>query len=103
MEPTSTSLAMGGILGSVGAEFRAPNRGVRQSDHDDRSQDIEPTSVAPDYPSCTVIRADRAARVKVTARRVIFHLASSYPYAEVFREVSRRLMGSRPSPEAGAG
>lgn len=44
-----------------------------------------------------------AARVKVTARRVIFHLASSYPYAEVFRWVSNRLMGCQPTPETGSG
>jgi Transposase DDE domain group 1 len=34
-----------------------------------------------------------AARVLVTARRVVFHLASSYPYQAVFREVCGRVMG----------
>ena len=37
-----------------------------------------------------------AARVVVTARRVVFHLASSYPYQEVFRAVSRRVIGWPP-------
>jgi hypothetical protein len=32
-----------------------------------------------------------AARVVVSARRVVFHLASSYPYQEVFRAVYQRL------------
>ncbi len=34
-----------------------------------------------------------AARVKVSVRRVVFHLASSYPYQEVFRTVYARLTG----------
>jgi hypothetical protein len=34
-----------------------------------------------------------AARVVVTARRVVFHLASSYPYQALFREVFARVMG----------
>ncbi len=34
-----------------------------------------------------------AARVVVSARRVVFHLASSYPYREVFRAVYERLTG----------
>src|SRR3954466_12350156 len=38
-----------------------------------------------------------AARVVVSARRVVFHLASSYPYQEVFREVYARVMGRPPS------
>src|SRR4051794_6602581 len=41
-----------------------------------------------------------AARVVVTARRVVFHLSSSYPYRAVFREVSERLAsdpGRRPA------
>jgi hypothetical protein len=33
-----------------------------------------------------------AARVVVSARRVVFHLASSYPYAERFRAVFDRVM-----------
>jgi hypothetical protein len=41
-----------------------------------------------------------AARV-VTARRVVFHLASSYPYHEVFRSVYARLTGRQPSPVPG--
>jgi hypothetical protein len=43
-----------------------------------------------------------AARVVVTARRVVFHLASSYPYREVFRSVYDRLRGCSPSPAVGA-
>ena len=42
-----------------------------------------------------------AARVVVTARRVVSHLASSYPYQGVFREVYARVM-SRPVPAAPA-
>jgi Transposase DDE domain group 1 len=34
-----------------------------------------------------------AARVVVSVRRVVFHLASSYPYQEVFRAVYERLIG----------
>jgi hypothetical protein len=38
-----------------------------------------------------------AARVVVTARRVVFHLASSYPYQTIFRQVYARVIGrSRP-------
>jgi hypothetical protein len=40
-----------------------------------------------------------AARVVVTARRVVFHLSSSYPYQAIFREVHARVMG-RPQPAA---
>src|SRR3954453_2133167 len=47
MEPTSTSLAMGDMPGSVGDEFQTPNRGVRQPVHCDRDKDIEPGFVAP--------------------------------------------------------
>jgi hypothetical protein len=36
-----------------------------------------------------------AARVVVTARRVVFHLASSYPYHEVFRSAYERLTDVR--------
>ena len=43
-----------------------------------------------------------AARVVVTARRVVFHLASSYPYRVVYREAFERLM-ARPGPVAGTG
>jgi hypothetical protein len=32
-----------------------------------------------------------AARVAVTVRRVVFHLASSYPYPVLFRQVATRL------------
>jgi DDE family transposase len=44
-----------------------------------------------------------AARVRVTARRVIFHLTSSYPYQEIFRVALSRLKGSPgvPEPESG--
>jgi hypothetical protein len=41
-----------------------------------------------------------AARVVVTARRVVFHLASSYPYQAVFRSVYERLLDREPSPAA---
>ncbi|MHC5536951.1 IS1380 family transposase [Singulisphaera rosea] len=44
-----------------------------------------------------------AARVVVTARRVVFHLASSYPYREVFQEVLSRLTGAPLSPGARTG
>ncbi len=44
-----------------------------------------------------------AARVVVTARRVVFHLASSSPYHAVFREVFERLMGGRACQTAGTG
>ena len=43
-----------------------------------------------------------AARVVVTARRVVFHLASSYPYRAVYCEAFERLM-ARPRPVAGTG
>ena len=39
-----------------------------------------------------------AARVVVTARRVVFHLASSYPYRELFEAVYARLTGRLPTP-----
>jgi hypothetical protein len=41
-----------------------------------------------------------AARVVVTARRVVFHLATSYPYREVFGSVYERLTGRPAAPEA---
>jgi hypothetical protein len=44
-----------------------------------------------------------AARVVVTARRVVFHLASSYPYQAVFREVYACVMGRPPSPATESG
>src|SRR4051794_29962578 len=62
MEPTSTSLAMGDMPGSVGDEFQTPNRGVRQPVHCDRDKDIEPGFVAPGCPAPTVMRAGRAPR-----------------------------------------
>jgi hypothetical protein len=40
-----------------------------------------------------------AARVVVTARRVVFHLASSYPYQALFRAVYARVM-ARPATAA---
>jgi hypothetical protein len=40
-----------------------------------------------------------AARVLVSARRVVFHLASSYPHQTIFREVYARVMG-RPQSAA---
>ena len=44
-----------------------------------------------------------AARVVVSARRVVFHLASSYPYQAVFREVSACVMGRPPQAAAASG
>jgi hypothetical protein len=44
-----------------------------------------------------------AARVVVSARRVIFHLASSYPYRAVFRAVYERLTDRRPVAAAEGG
>ncbi|QEH33077.1 Transposase DDE domain protein [Aquisphaera giovannonii] len=38
-----------------------------------------------------------ASRVVVSARRVVFHLASSYPYRDIFREVYERLTGRPPA------
>ena len=38
-----------------------------------------------------------AARVVVTARRVVFHLSSSYPYQAIFREVHAACDGSAAS------
>jgi hypothetical protein len=38
-----------------------------------------------------------AARVVVSARRVVFHLATSYPYAGLFREVVGRVMSPAPA------
>jgi hypothetical protein len=44
-----------------------------------------------------------AARVVVSARRVVFHLASSYPYQAMFRAVYERLTGPAkvPAPDGG--
>ncbi len=44
-----------------------------------------------------------AARVVVSARRVVFHLASSYPYQGVFRVAFARVMGQPLCPAAGSG
>ena len=44
-----------------------------------------------------------AARVVVTARRVVFHLASGCPYQAVFREVYGRATGRPPCPAADPG
>jgi hypothetical protein len=44
-----------------------------------------------------------AARVVVTARRVVFHLSSSYPYQAIFREVHARVMGRLPSTATASG
>jgi hypothetical protein len=44
-----------------------------------------------------------AARVMVTARRVVFHLASSYPYRAVFHSVYEQLKGRPSSPVFGSG
>ena len=42
-----------------------------------------------------------AARVVVSVRRVVFHLASGYPYQAVFREVYARVRGVGRSSDAG--
>jgi len=39
-----------------------------------------------------------AARVAVSARRVVFHLASGYPYRQVFQTAHERLTGGLPTP-----
>ena len=44
-----------------------------------------------------------AARVLVSARRVVFHLASGYPYQKLFDLVRERLMVPRPRLAAGTG
>jgi hypothetical protein len=44
-----------------------------------------------------------AARVVVSARRVVFHLASSYPFADRFRAVFERVMMMPTPMRAGAG
>jgi hypothetical protein len=44
-----------------------------------------------------------AARVVVSARRVVFHRASSDPYPAVFREVSACVMGRPPLAAAESG
>ena len=44
-----------------------------------------------------------AARVVVSARRVVFHLASSYPYQAIFREVYARVIGRPRSLASGSG
>ena len=43
-----------------------------------------------------------AARVAISARRVVFHLASSYPYRGLFERVAERLLGDR-ARAAGSG
>ena len=37
-----------------------------------------------------------AARVVVTARRVVFHLSSSYPYQAIFRAVFANAVSKQP-------
>ena len=44
-----------------------------------------------------------AARVVVSARRVIFHLSSSYPYQAIFRQAFACVVGEPVCPAAGAG
>jgi hypothetical protein len=44
-----------------------------------------------------------AARVAVTARRVVFHLATSYPYQDIFRMVVGRVMSAPIPGRAGVG
>jgi hypothetical protein len=44
-----------------------------------------------------------AARVVTSVRRVVFHLASSYPYPALFRSVCDRLAGRQRSPACESG
>ncbi|GAC1334749.1 MAG: IS1380 family transposase [Isosphaeraceae bacterium] len=44
-----------------------------------------------------------AARVVATARRVVFHLSSSYPYQALFREAFARVTTAPPPPAAESG
>jgi hypothetical protein len=44
-----------------------------------------------------------AARVVVSVRRVAFHLASSYPYRQVFQTAYERLTGPLPTPSVEGG
>jgi Transposase DDE domain group 1 len=44
-----------------------------------------------------------AARVVLSARRVVFHLASSYPYQQLFRAVYKRLIRAEPVPVVDGG
>lgn len=39
-----------------------------------------------------------AARVEITVRRVVFHMASSYPYQQQFRKVLERIGGPHMTP-----
>jgi hypothetical protein len=36
------------------------------------------------------------ARVKVSVRRIVFHLSSAYPYQDLFRQVADRLQNVLP-------
>ena len=44
-----------------------------------------------------------AAWVRVSARRVVFHLASGFPHQGLFELVRERLMIPRPGPATGTG
>ena len=44
-----------------------------------------------------------AARVVVSARRVVFHLATSYPFQDLYRVAFERVLGIAVKPSAGAG
>jgi hypothetical protein len=44
-----------------------------------------------------------AARVVVSARRVVFHLASSYPYVKRFRAIFERVMNPAMPGRVGIG
>ena len=44
-----------------------------------------------------------AARVVVSARRVVFHLATSYPFQDLYRVAFERVLGITANPLAGAG
>jgi hypothetical protein len=47
--------------------------------------------------------AEGGARVVLSARRVLFHLASSYPLQERFRSVLERIMSRAMPARAGVG
>src|SRR4051794_29614870 len=73
-EPTSTSLATEVILGLVGDGFRAPNKGVRQPEDNDRIKDSEPRSVAPDYPGRTAIVSPVRKFLQLPEETPVYHL-----------------------------
>ena len=58
---------------------------------------VPAVAVSPESPAIVIagtpVQRKVAARVEITARRVVFHLAGSYPYQEVFRRVQARVLG----------